>query len=55
MQRQQTKWVVGPSAFVALPLSIGYYVAPVFWPSLNASASMYRLAEHSTRIAERDP
>lgn len=45
MQRQQTKWVVGPFAFGTLPLSIGYMVAPVFWPSLSAPGSAYRLAQ----------
>jgi hypothetical protein len=45
VQRQQTKWVVGLFAIVALPLYIGYTVAPVFWPSLNASGSAYRLAD----------
>lgn len=45
MQRQQTKWVVGPFAFVSLPLLVGYEVAPVFWPSLSAPGSAYRLAD----------
>ncbi|HEX6797346.1 MAG TPA: hypothetical protein VF116_06495 [Ktedonobacterales bacterium] len=44
VQRQQTKWVVGPFAFVSGPLLIGYYVAPVFWPSLLTPGSAYRLA-----------
>lgn len=43
-QRQQTKWVVGPFAFVALPLTIGYNLAPIIWPSLNTPGSAYRLA-----------
>ena len=45
VQRQQTKWVVGPLAFVSLPLFVGYTVAPVFWPSLSAPGSAYRLAQ----------
>ena len=44
VQRQQTKWVVLPFAFVAVPLAIGYMVAPVVWPALNAPGSAYRLA-----------
>lgn len=44
VQRQQTKWVVFSFAFVALPLSIGYYVAPMLWPTLNTPGSVYRLA-----------
>jgi hypothetical protein len=42
-QRQQTKWVVG-AGLLALPLNIGYAVAPIFWPSLNTPGSLYRLA-----------
>lgn len=42
VQRQQTKWVVFD--FVALPLFIGYYVAPIFWPTLNTPGSVYRLS-----------
>lgn len=45
MQRQQTKWVVGPFAFMSVPVFVGYMVAPVFWPSLNAPGSAYRLAD----------
>jgi hypothetical protein len=44
VQRQQTKWVVFPSVLTALPLFIGYNVAPVFWPALSSPGSVYRLA-----------
>lgn len=44
VQRQQTKWVVFSFAFVALPLGSGYYVASLFWPTLNTPGSVYRLA-----------
>lgn len=43
-QRQQTKWISGLFALVSLPLVVGYYLAPVFWPSLNTPGSLYRLA-----------
>jgi hypothetical protein len=43
-QRQQTKWIIGPFAFLSLALVTGYYLAPVFWPSLNTPGSLYRLA-----------
>lgn len=43
-QRQQTKWIVGPFAFVTVPLTIGYTVAPIIWPLLNTPGSAYRLA-----------
>ncbi len=55
VQRQQTKWVVGPLAFVSLPLYIGYTVAPVFWPSLNASGSAYRLADIAVLMLTTTP
>ena len=44
MQRQQTKWVVGSFAFMALPIMFAYQVAPVLWPALNTPGSAYRLA-----------
>jgi hypothetical protein len=44
VQRQQTKWVVFSFALIALPLVIGYSVAPVFWPTLTSPGSAYRLA-----------
>jgi hypothetical protein len=50
-QRQQTKWIVFPFAFVSLPLVIGYAVAPVFWPALNSPGSVYRLADIAVLMA----
>ena len=43
VQRQQTKWVIFSLAFGTV-LTIGYSVAPVFWPTLNTPGSVYRMA-----------
>jgi hypothetical protein len=55
VQRQQTKWVVGPFAFVAVPLYFVYVVAPVLWPALNAPGSAYRLAGIAILMATATP